>query len=396
LNQSTSLLNVAKAVTTVAGLFIVATGAMGGALYVTNLFLSTGDATLDSAVAGAALAALGVGFGSALIWHGSRSLRKRASAPFRLPAIGWLLVLYILVLVAGQLIISFDIFPTLTFPPFHILAAGIPPLAILAFTSRAFKPASLRWREIIVHLSGGAFLSTTLAFLTEIVIGLLVLVIAFLVTALIPSGREFIESLADKVQNPTWLQNPENVLEILLFPPVAISIVLIFVILAPMIEELLKLLGVALMSYRRPARVQVFVWGLASGAGFALVENLFNTVLALDVWGFIMLLRVGGTAMHCLGTGLMALGWQDLLINRRLGRLIGAYALSLTIHALWNGIIIGIAGISVLATSVTGEITLALIGSVVIILLIALVGLTVALLVAIVVLTKRLQKGQSL
>lgn len=395
MNQSTPLLNVAKAVTAVAGLVGVAAGTIGGVLYFTTLFLSTGDATLDSTVAGAAAAVLGVGLGGALAWHGSRSLRQQPSAAVRLPAPGWLLLLYMLVMVGGQLIISFDLFPALTFPPFHILAAGIPPLAILAFTSRAFKAAKLRWREIIVHVSGGAFLSTGLAFLTEIVVGLLVFGMALVVAGLTPGGREFIETLANNVQNPIWLQNPDNVWEILLFPPVAISIAIIFIILAPMVEELFKLLGVALMSYRRPARGQVFVWGLASGAGFALVENLFNTVLGLEVWGFIMLLRVGGTAMHCLGTGLMALGWHDLLTKRRLGRLLGAYALSLTIHGLWNGAIVVIAGISILTTGATGESTLALIGSVVIILLIGLVGLTIALLVAIAIFTRRLQKGQS-
>ncbi len=396
MNQTSPLLNAVKIVVIAVGLFITAMGVLAGIGFIIQLLLSGGEIPVDSAVASASFAVLGIGLGGALAWQAGRSFMGYVSAEFRLPSIWWLLLLYIPVIIIGQLIITFDIFPALTLFPFHILAASIPPLAILAYAGRALNPATLRWREIIVQLSSGAFLATLVAFIAEIVIGLILLLLAIVITALTPGGREFLEELAVNIQDPFWVQDPANIQEVLLFPPIAISIAMVFIILAPALEELVKPLGIVLMSYRRPSRAQVFIWGLAGGAGFALVENLFNTVLALDVWAFVMLLRIGGTAMHSLGTGLMGLGWYHTLITRRPWRLAGAYVLSVSIHALWNGAVIGITGTSLLAVDASSEITVTLVGGVVIILLGVLVLLTLALIIVIVILTKRLQTEQAI
>jgi len=131
---------------------------------------------------------------------------------------------------------------------------------------------------------------------------------------------------------------------------------------------------------------------LAAGAGFALTENLFNTVLALDAWGAVMLLRVGGTLMHCIGSGLIALGWQHMLESHRPWRLAGAYVLAVTIHAMWNGAVIGITGLSLVTVNATGDITQTLTGIVTIGLVGVLIVLSIALVVALSLITKRLQR----
>lgn len=391
MNPSSAVLNAVKGLTFAAGIFIGLLGALAGASYLVQLFFSLDGVPLDSAVAAVSAVVLGVGLGGALAWQGSTSLRDKPSALFRPPPVLLLILLYIPVVIIGQILISFDLFPVVTFPLFHIAAAALPPFAILAFTGRAFSEANLRWRELILQLSGGAFLATAVAFLAEILIGGLLLVGVFLVTAFTPAGQALIEELVANLEDPLWLQDPGNVQDLLLQPPVFITLALVFIIAAPMIEELVKLLGVTLMSYRRPVQVQAFVWGLAGGAGFALVENFFNTLLALEAWAFVILLRIGGTAMHSLGTGLTALGWHSLLAERRPWKLLGAYAVSVAIHALWNGAVIGMVGISVFAAGATGQFTAVLVGTGVALMLGLLVVLTLVVIVALVVITRRLQ-----
>ena len=77
-------------------------------------------------------------------------------------------------------------------------------------------------------------------------------------------------------------------------------------------------------------------------------------------------MRVGATAMHCLGGGLMGLGWYYLFTTRRPGRLLGAYAAGVTLHSLWNVAASGMLVVSLSAVSpATDETGLALGGLVI-------------------------------
>lgn len=394
MTQSTSLLTVAKGTAFAAGIFIAMMGSLAGITFLLQVVLSPDTLLLDNAVASASAVALGVGLGGALAWQAIAALRRQPSRPFRLPSVLLLILIYIPVVAIGQLLISFDFFPALTFPAFHIAAASLPALVILAFASHTFQPMNLRWREIIVQLSSGAFLSSTIAFIAEIIAAGIIFFTAFLITALTPGGSDLLKELTTNLQNPSWLQNPNNVQEILFLPPVFITLILVFVVVAPLVEEFAKVIGITLMSYRRPLQMEIFIWGLASGAGFALVENFFNTVLALDVWAVVILLRFGGTIMHCLGTGLIALGWHSVREKRGVWQLIGLYALSVTIHATWNGAVIGMAGMSVFVMDSTNEIVVGLMRDISFVLLALLVVLTIALIITLVILTRRLRAAQ--
>jgi hypothetical protein len=76
-----------------------------------------------------------------------------------------------------------------------------------------------------------------------------------------------------------------------------------------------------------------------------------------------VLLRVGTTLMHCLGSGLMGLGWYHLLRTRRPWHILGTYAASVGLHILWNVGAIGMVAIS-LGTMASGadKVSLALSG----------------------------------
>jgi hypothetical protein len=361
------LLKAAKACVAVTGLSIALLGLMGGVLYfVLPLVFKRGETDpLQISIVGGTFIALGLGLGFPLGWQGLSSLLGRPSRPFRPRPMGLLLVFFVLAVVAGQIVLTTDFLAPLIFPLFHFLGAVLPPLMVMAFVGQRLSSAAVpvRWREVVLQTGSGAFLAISLAFGLEAVFGLFILFAALLVVALTPNGMAWLQELTANLHDPLWIADPVNLSQVLLSPSIAIALVLIFVVIAPLGEELFKPLGVALMSYRRPEAAQAFLWGVAGGAGFAIAEGLFNTAIALESWSMVVLLRVGSTLMHCLGSGLMGLGWYHLLRTRRPWHVLGTYAASVGLHVLWNVGAIGMAAVS-LGTMASGadEISLALSG----------------------------------
>jgi hypothetical protein len=360
------VLRIAKIIVVIAGLSIAFLALLAGVLYLVSPFAMGGQVDLLSSTLSVSFAALGLGLGLPLAWQGVSSLRGRPSRPFR-PRPAWgLVAVFALVVILGQVVLTFDLVPALTFPPFYVLAAVLPPLFFLAFVGRRLAEGGIRWREVVLQLASGAFLATFGAFGVEAVFGLLSIVVVFALTALTPGGAAWSQELWPYLQNPGWFQNPENAYGFLLSPPVLIVLGLLLLVIAPMLEELFKSLGVVVMSYRRPSRAQSFLWGLAGGAGFALAESLFNGAASLETWAGVAIMRVGATAMHCLGGGLMGLGWYYLFATRHHWRILGAYAASVTLHSLWNIAASIMLVVSLSATSpATEEIGLALGGLVI-------------------------------
>jgi hypothetical protein len=354
------VLRIAKLFVAIAGFSIAFLGLLAGALYLFSPFIMGEGIDLLRAVAGASFIALGVGLGLPLAWQGVSSLRGRPSRLFR-PRPAWVLVaIFVVAVIVGQAVLTFDLAPVLTFPPFYVLAAALPPLFFLAFVGRRLTEGDTRWRDVVLQLSSGAFLATLGAFGLEAAFGLLSVVVVFILAALTPGGDAWLQELMAYLQDPRWLQTPENLYSPLLSPPILIILGLLVLVIAPMLEELFKPLGVIMMSYRRPGKAQSFLWGLAGGAGFALAEALFNGASSLEGWAGVATMRVGATAMHCLGSGLMGLGWYYLLTTRRPWRLLGAYAAGVTLHSLWNVAASAMLVVSLSATSpATDEVGLA-------------------------------------
>jgi hypothetical protein len=343
------LLKAAKVCVAVAGLSIALLGLLGGVLYfMLPVVFERGEAdALQISIVGTAFIVLGLGLGLSLGWQGLSSLLGRPSRPFHPRPMG-LLALFVLSVVVGQIILATDFFAPLVFPPFHVLGAALPPLIVVAFVGRRLTSVAVpvRWREVILQTGSGAFLAIFLAFGSEATFGLFALFAVLLIVGLTPNGMAWLQELTTNQQDPSWIADPVNLSQVLLSPPIAIALVLIFVVIAPLGEELFKPLGVALMSYRQPGAAQAFLWGVTGGAGFAIAEGLFNTAIALESWSAVVLLRVGSTLMHCLGSGLMGLGWYYLLRTRRLWHILGTYAASVGLHVLWNMGAIGMAAIS--------------------------------------------------
>ncbi|MBL7182975.1 MAG: PrsW family intramembrane metalloprotease [Anaerolineae bacterium] len=369
------MLRIAKIIVVLAGFSIAFLGLLAGALYSIPSLIRGGEIDLARATMGASFAALGLGLGLPLAWQGFSSLRGRPSPLFRPRPARVLVLIFIVAVILGQVALTLDLAPALTFPPFYILSAVLPPLFFVAFVGRRLAGSDTRWREVVLQLASGAFLATFGAFGLEAAFGLLLIVVVVILAALMPGGDAWLQELSVCLQDPRWLQNHENLYSPLLSLPVLIALGIIVLAIAPMVEEIFKPLGVVLMGYRRPSKARSFFWGLAGGAGFALSESLFNGAASLEGWAGVAILRVGATAMHCLGSGLMGLGWYYLFATRRPWRLLGTYAASVSLHSLWNVAASGMLVVSLSATSsATNEVRLAF-GGLVILALMAFLSL---------------------
>ena len=90
--------------------------------------------------------------------------------------------------------------------------------------------------------------------------------------------------------------------------------------------------------------------------------------------------------MHCLGSGLIALGWRHLLVKRRPWWLMGTYGLSVTIHAVWNATAVTIVGIALFGFNAHSQAALTLGGVFIALLLGFLLMLALGIITALVVL----------
>ncbi|RPI48283.1 MAG: PrsW family intramembrane metalloprotease, partial [Chloroflexi bacterium] len=328
------LLGAWRVVVFIVALGIVALGLVGGLSGLALAFLAPGSEQLAGTTASISILALTAGLGLPLAWHAWRAMQGRPSSTFH-PRNPWLLAAAFLLAVAGgQAILDLGLLPSLLFPPFHLVAALAPPLVILALVARGLKGAG-RWRDAALQLSSGAFLATPLAFLIEgaLIVGLVALLLAGL--ALRPGGPEMLQALGDALAEGAWLEDPDNLLPLLTSPGIVVAALLITALFVPLVEELAKALGVGLVAYRRPDARQAMLWGLAGGAGFAMVEGLFNTTGSLPSWAPVIVLRVGATLLHCTAGALMGLAWQQLLVLRRWGPALGLYVASVAMHAAW-------------------------------------------------------------
>jgi hypothetical protein len=195
------------------------------------------------------------------------------------------------------------------------------------------------WGVFGIGMVAGPFLSLLLEFLVILVVG----TIAVGIMARDPAAARELTQIAENfLANPN--QPPDAIIEFFepyLFQPVSIYIVLsVAAVLVPLIEEFFKPVGVWLLLGRKPTPAQGFAAGVLSGAGFALFENFTLSASSGEEWSLVVLARIGTSVIHIVVTGLT--GWA-LTTAWREGRYIRlgvTYLVSVSIHALWNGLVI--------------------------------------------------------
>ena len=252
-----------------------------------------------------------------------------------IPAI--IIVLVPLALFAGNWIASQQDFAWLLLPPFHLLAISLP---ILFITYLAIHGLVLGSPQRVSGIfAAGSFLGPALIFAAEFMVLLAVLAIGVFWLA---SNQELMTSLAAQMER---LQNgsisPEQVQQLLLpymnKPLLIFSVGLFAAVIVPLIEELLKPIGVWFLVGRAITPTDGFVAGILCGAGYALIESL-GLASSGDAWASLAVARIGTAGIHIFTTGLsgwaLALAWRQ---NRYL-RLGGVYLFNVFYHGLWNAL----------------------------------------------------------
>jgi len=338
-------LRTAKAFTLLSSLAIIFVGVTTGCLYLLVALRApdqAGNAPLNTGVAGFSMFALSLALGGALLFQSVSALSRRPSTEFRVPHPAVFFLAFIVVVGLGALVPWRGSLSWILFPFLYVLGIGLPVGWVAAVASRRLSRGEvvLSWRETILQLSSGAFITTAIAALVE-TLALMGMIAAVLLGLLVtPGGLESLKALLENLQQPGWLESPENLQGLLFSPLVLVSLFFLMSIVVPLIEEMLKTVGVLLMSYRRPSPARALWWGLLGGAGFAFAEGLFNSNLAIGdmSWAILAPMRFGTTILHCLTGALMGLGWHALLFKKRPLLWLSRYIQAVVLHTLWNAL----------------------------------------------------------
>jgi len=199
------------------------------------------------------------------------------------------------------------------------------------------------WREMLAQTASGAFLGTGLALALEGILLLVVVLIAAVALSKTAEGQMAIEAMSEILSDPQGVPDLSALRPFLSSPGVAGLILFGAAVAAPAIEEAVKTLGVALMSYRKPTRARAFLWGVAGGAGFALAEGLLSATMGLSPesgWVAPIVSRAATTVVHCLAGGLVGLAWHSLIQGPRRWRALLYYLSAVLAHGAWNGLVV--------------------------------------------------------
>lgn len=318
------------------------------------MLLGTDGSVVASATVLFSLTALGCGLGLALAGSGWLALQDRPAHRLRLPSPWLLSALFLLVLAAGELLRN-NTFTAILLPPLHVLASLLPPLILVSAVASRLQRAGLllTWRDLIIQMSYGALVATVMAIVLEGVVSLTAITSATAVVGLLPGGQDSLEALQRSLSIAMVHGDPMAAIEDFLTPAFLLAAGLLVAVLTPLIEEVSKSLGVVWVGSGRQhfLRAQAFAMGVMAGAGFSLTEALFNGAAQLpNAWLGPVLLRASTVLIHGLATGLMALGWYEVL-GGHFRRFFPYGLASLGLHGAWNafGVLVAIVGVRMFA-----------------------------------------------
>lgn len=241
------------------------------------------------------------------------------------------------VILLGNFISLNDDLAWILLPPLHLLAIVLPIFWLVSLALRGLSPGSPQraWGVFDVGLVLGPGLILILELAAMLIVGILIF-------GYVVSQPELFEELTNLAQRLSVAPpDPELVLRILepyLTGPIFLFLALGFAsVLIPIIEELLKPIGVWFLSGSRISPAEGFAAGVLSGAGYALFENLALSSGGAD-WALAVTTRAGTAVIHICTTALM--GWALTLAwtKREYIKLIATFLFVVFIHGLWNGL----------------------------------------------------------
>ena len=262
----------------------------------------------------------------AVAFHGSGALARKRSGQFRLPHPFWLALGVPIALAVGQSAL-YDDEAGLFFLAF-VAGAALPPLVALTVAARRLDFPTT-WRRLFAGLALGVGVSIPLAILLEFALP------AIILAAVLPL-RDVVADALDY-----------DSLEEFFYSPAMVVMLVSLAVVAPIAEELVKPIGALVMARGLRSRSEAFIVGMAGGVAFAAIENMLYQVAGIQTWAGMVTVRAIGSVLHPLTAGMLGVAWYDVVHDRpgARPRLLAVFALSVTLHALWNG------GIALLMTT---------------------------------------------
>jgi protease PrsW len=255
----------------------------------------------------------------------------------------WLAILLVwpLILYLGLKVIDVENWAFILFPVAQVMAVLLLVIWMYLVAGNGLHKMSPQrtWGLLSAGMIGG----TLLSMLAEI-IGVILIISGFILLVLfIPSLQNEVSRLAEQISsNSNDIDALMRILSPYLSQPVVvITLVFSASIAVPLVEEALKPIGLWFLARKSLTPSEGFLGGVISGAGFAIVESLFNSTQVLDsTWLLVSSIRFGTTLMHMLASGLVGWGLASAWTQRKYLRLIGAYLSAVILHGVWNGLAI--------------------------------------------------------
>ncbi len=252
-------------------------------------------------------------------------------------AASWAMLAWPFAIAAGTWVARTGVLDWLLLPPLQILGVALPLWWLIEFGRRGL-PGTGPQRSWGI-LSSGLLVSMPVALVVELLaIGLMLLMFIVWLSSQ-PGAAEQVTLLAQRLANAG--NDPETLVRILrplaMNPTVLVSVLLATSGVFPLIEELIKPLGLWVLVGRKLTPAEGFVFGLISGAAFALLESLGTLANPSgQEWLVVILGRTGTGMLHTVTTGLMGWALASTWQNGRYLRLASTYLLAAGLHGVWN------------------------------------------------------------
>lgn len=282
----------------------------------------------------------------------------RISLPWR-PRRAWAVVgVLLFITLSLALVLPVRWHTSLLFTPVHAGLIVLTTLILLFVAAYAAGPhLAPTGRQWLLTLGFGA-LSALPAIVLELIALVLVITSAVVFVSILPGGTAYLEQLQVLIEQlrSLDLEGSQSLIIDFLRSPLILSVLLVaFGLVAPLTEELVKTALVPFLVWRErgASLTRAYLWGLACGAGFAMLEGIGNggTSLGNESWGAWasgIATRIPASAMHMLVSGLIGIGWAYFWRGQR-WRLPLFYFLAITFHGLWNTFAVGMIGGSAFA-----------------------------------------------
>jgi RsiW-degrading membrane proteinase PrsW (M82 family) len=317
---------------------------VAGVFFLISAFSTTGaKPTVAEQVTSLSLAL--TAFTALLLMIPSLVLARRSTQPTSITKINrpLLIAVSIVMVIWGGVIYLGNSFTqtsakTLLLPFLQVFAAGLPLVFIFFFASNGLSAGSeqRRWGIFNFSLSVTPLVIIILEAFVLLVFGLVILFALLMQPGVMNNIQSFFNDLQSLTTNPS-LTNP-LVTQFGQSSGVLIGLLLLVAFVIPLIEEIMKPLGLIVLARRKPSPSQGFVAGMICGAGFAFLETsgaLAGTAGA--DWTLLAITRLGTGLLHITASGLMGWGLASLITLKKPGRFWKAYISAAALHGTWNG-----------------------------------------------------------